>query len=294
MENPFAIVKKDWQERLVHYVYLTRLHKPIGILLLLWPTLWALWLAASGMPDVSVLFVFIMGVILTRSAGCIINDIADRKVDGYVTRTKNRPLTSGKITIKNALILFCVLMLCAFALVLLMNPLTIALSFLALGLTVIYPFLKRVTHLPQLGLGAAFSFSIPMAYAAQTGEIPDSAWLLFFSNLLWTIAYDTQYAMTDREDDLKAGIKSTAILFDELDNVALLTLQGLFLSGMIMLGIKLSFGFIYYLSLLGASSLFTFQYQLTKTRQPKQCFEAFLNNHLVGAVIFVGIFIQHI
>ncbi|MCK5893163.1 MAG: 4-hydroxybenzoate octaprenyltransferase [Endozoicomonadaceae bacterium] len=276
------------------FIQLMRLDKPIGTLLLLWPTLWSLWLSAQGMPNLGVLAILVVGVILMRCAGCVINDYIDRHFDGNVKRTRMRPLVSGKLTDKEALLLFVILVLASFTLVLLTNPLTIGLSFVALALVVIYPFMKRHTHLPQVVLGAAFGWSIPMAWAAQTGELTTVTWLLFTANLLWTIAYDTQYAMVDRDDDLNIGIKSTAILFGKLDTLINAVLQALALLGMMLVGTTLSLSWFFYLSLLGVTGLFVYQYWLTRTRDPDDCFKAFLSNHWVGAIVFIGIFGHYI
>ncbi len=276
--------------RLDDFFRLMRLDKPIGTLLLLWPTLWALWLSAEGVPNLGVLAIFVTGVVLMRSAGCVINDYADRRFDGHVKRTCMRPIVTGKITEKEVLTLFAGLVLISFILVLMTNPLTIGLSFAALALAVIYPYMKRHTHLPQVVLGAAFGWSIPMAWAAQTGELTAITWLLFTANLLWTVAYDTQYAMVDRDDDLRIGIKSTAILFGELDTLINAVLQILALVGLLFVGAKLSLGWFYYLGLVGAAGLFVYQYRLTRTRDRDGCFKAFLNNHWVGMTIFAGIF----
>ncbi|WP_461538299.1 4-hydroxybenzoate octaprenyltransferase [Spongorhabdus nitratireducens] len=284
-----TLQQPDWQTRFQDFVQLTRLNRPIGILLLLWPTWWALWLAAEGMPDVSVLLIFTAGVVLMRSAGCVVNDFADRNFDGHVKRTAQRPMPSGRVSTREALVLFTVLVTISFVLVLMTNMLTIMLSVGGVLLASIYPFMKRYTHLPQVVLGAAFGWSIPMAYAAQSGDLPTTAWLLFIANLLWTVAYDTQYAMVDRDDDLKIGIKSTAILFGDLDNVINLSLQGLFLLCMIMLGVQLDSGVPYYLGLATALVLFIYQYRLTRNRERMPCFKAFLNNNWVGCIVFAGI-----
>ncbi|MGY0219628.1 4-hydroxybenzoate octaprenyltransferase [Endozoicomonadaceae bacterium StTr2] len=284
-----TLQQPDWQTRFQDFVQLTRLNRPIGILLLLWPTWWALWLAAEGMPDISVLLIFTAGVVLMRSAGCVVNDFADRNFDGHVKRTAQRPMPSGRVSTREALVLFTVLVTISFVLVLMTNILTIMLSVGGVLLASIYPFMKRYTHLPQVVLGAAFGWSIPMAYAAQSGDLPTTAWLLFIANLLWTVAYDTQYAMVDRDDDLKIGIKSTAILFGDLDNVINLSLQGLFLICMVMLGVQLESGILYYLGLAGALVLFAYQYRLTRNRERMPCFTAFLNNNWVGCIVFAGI-----
>ena len=272
---------------------LIRFDKPIGTLLLLWPTLWALWIAASGVPDYKLLFIFIAGTFLTRSAGCIINDLADRNMDGAVARTSARPLVTGEVTEKEALVFFVALMLLAFLLVLLTNALTIGLSFGAVILASSYPFMKRYTHLPQIVLGAAFSWGIPMAFAAQLGELPASLWLLYLGNLLWTVAYDTKYAMVDRADDLKVGIKSTAILFGEHDRLMVGILQVLCLVCLYVAGGAFQLGPYYNISLLLAALLFVYHQYLIRDRRPEACFKAFLHNNWVGAVIFAGIALHY-
>ncbi|ELL7087608.1 4-hydroxybenzoate octaprenyltransferase [Vibrio fluvialis] len=274
------------------YWQLTRMDRPIGSLLLLWPTIWALILAARGMPDLKVLAVFVIGVFAMRSAGCVINDFADRKVDGHVKRTAQRPLPAGKVTAREAFTLFLVLSLLSFLLVLTMNPLTIKLSFAGLVLAFIYPFMKRYTHLPQFFLGLAFSWSIPMAWAAQAGELPLVAWYLFVINVLWTVAYDTQYAMVDRDDDLLIGVKSTAILFGRFDKLIIGVLQLLTVAMLIALGYSYQLGAIYYWGLLAASGLFVYQQHLIRHRERMPCFQAFLNNNYVGMAIAVGLFIS--
>lgn len=268
---------------------LARFDRPIGSLLLLWPTLWALFLAADGLPKTDVLLVFVFGVVFMRAAGCVINDFADRNVDGHVKRTANRPMPSGKVSEREALGLFSLLVLVSFLLVLTMNNLTIMLSVVAVILAAAYPFMKRYTHLPQLVLGAAFGWSIPMAYAAQSGTLPAVAWLLFVANILWTIAYDTLYAMVDRDDDLKVGIKSTAILFGRFDKLIVGILQLATIILLIAIGGILQLSQGYYWALLVASALFVYQQMLIQGRQREQCFKAFLNNNYVGMVIFIGI-----
>jgi 4-hydroxybenzoate polyprenyltransferase len=276
--------------RLPDFIALARLDRPIGIWLLLWPTLWAVYIAGNGLPSARILIIFTLGVVLMRSAGCVINDWADRHVDGQVRRTKDRPLASGKITPNEALVLFAVLVLAAAALLPFLNKPTFYWSFGALGLATLYPFMKRYTHLPQVVLGAAFSWSIPMAFVAQ-GETPGPAcWLLYAANLCWTVAYDTQYAMADREDDLKAGIKSTAILFDDMDLLIIGCLQGLFLLALWMLGNRLGLGWPFFVSLGAAAVLFVVQYRRCEAREAEGCFSAFLHNHWVGAVVFAGVF----
>lgn len=268
---------------------LTRMNRPIGSLLLLWPTLWALFLAADGLPDWHVLIVFVLGVLFMRSAGCVINDFADRKVDGHVKRTANRPLPSGLVSSKEALTLFAVLVVCSFLLVLTMNTLTIMLSGIGIVLAVAYPFMKRVTYLPQFVLGLAFSWAIPMAYAAESNQVPAEAWLLFVINALWTIAYDTQYAMVDRDDDLKIGIKSTAILFGRFDKLIIGLLQLSVLTLLIILGSQLALSSVYYWGVLAAAGFFVYQQWLIKGREREACFKAFLNNNYVGGLVFIAI-----
>ncbi|MDD9196592.1 4-hydroxybenzoate octaprenyltransferase [Aliivibrio sp. S3MY1] len=268
---------------------LTRMNRPIGSLLLLWPTLWALFLAADGLPDWHVLIVFVLGVVFMRSAGCVINDFADRKVDGHVKRTANRPLPSGLVSSKEALTLFAVLVVCSFLLVLTMNTLTIMLSGIGIVLAVAYPFMKRVTYLPQFVLGLAFSWAIPMAYAAESNQVPSEAWLLFVINALWTIAYDTQYAMVDRDDDLKIGIKSTAILFGRFDKLIIGLLQLSVLALLIILGSQLVLSSVYYWGVLAAAGFFVYQQWLIKGREREACFKAFLNNNYVGGLVFIAI-----
>ena len=271
------------------YAQLVRFDKPIGTYLLLWPTLWALAIAGDGSPDGWVLFVFICGVFLMRSAGCAINDYADREIDLHVARTRERALTSGKITPREALAVFAVLGLLAFALVLSLNSLTIWLSFGGIVLAASYPFMKRYHYLPQVHMGAAFGWSVPMAYAAQTGSLPKMAWLLYVATVVWAVAYDTIYSMVDREDDLKVGVKSTAILFGEYERLMIGLLQGLFLLAMLLVGIDLGFSAIYFVALLLASLLLVFQQFLIFDCVPEHCFIAFLNNHWVGAILFAGI-----
>ncbi|MCW8335429.1 4-hydroxybenzoate octaprenyltransferase [Vibrio sp. SCSIO 43135] len=273
------------------YWQLMRMDRPIGSLLLLWPTLWALIVAAEGMPRIDVLLVFTAGVVLMRSAGCVINDFADRKVDGHVKRTQNRPMPSGLVSSKEAIGLFVILGVVSFLLVLTMNPLTIKLSFAGIALAFIYPFMKRYTHLPQLFLGLAFSWSIPMAWAAQTEQLPSMVWFLFLINALWTIAYDTQYAMVDRDDDLEIGIKSTAILFGRRDKMIIGALQLATLALLILLGCWYQLGSSYYWSLLVVGALFVYQQILIKHRERDDCFKAFLNNNYVGMSITLGLLV---
>lgn len=272
-----------------HYIQLMRLNRPIGILLLLWPTLLALWIAAEGVPDILVLTIFILGVIVMRSAGCVINDYADRNIDGKVVRTMNRPLATGALDENDALKLFAVLGVVAFILVIFLNELTVLMSIVGLFLAASYPFMKRYTHLPQIFLGAAFGWAIPMAFAAQTGTVPAIAWLLFVANIVWSTIYDTFYAMADREDDLLAGVKSTAILFGNDDKTIIAVLQVTFFVTMVLVGSQLDLSFIYYISVLITLMLFIYQQYLVKDRVPAQCLSAFLNNNWVGAVLFIGV-----
>ncbi len=268
---------------------LIRFDKPIGTLLLLWPTLWALWIAADGMPDWDLLIIFTLGTFLMRSAGCVINDLADRHWDGDVGRTSQRPLVTGAVSATEARLLFIGLLAAAFVLVLFTNPLTVKLSFIAVALASTYPFMKRYTNLPQVVLGAAFSWSIPMAFAAQTGELPANLWLLYLANSLWTMAYDTKYAMVDREDDLTVGIKSTAILFGQHDRLIIGLLQTTFLILMVIAGDRFSLHMPYYAALVGAAALCVYHQYLIRERERDACFKAFLHNNWVGAIIFAGL-----
>ena len=278
------------KERLDAYEKLMRLDKPIGALLLLWPALWALWLAKYGIPDLDILVIFLFGVVLTRSAGCIINDYADRNFDLHVERTRERPLAAGLVSPGEALKLAGGLLLLAFVLLLLLkNELAIALSFVAVGLMVVYPFLKRFFVFPQAWLGVAFGFSIPMAYAAQYGRLITVTWVLLAANIFWAIAYDTEYAMVDRNDDVKLGLKSSAILLGRHDVAGVMTAHGLFLATMLLIGYTQYLGLLYYMSLAVAAGLVYHQYKLIKDRTREGCFKAFLNNNWVGLAIFVGL-----
>ncbi|MCW8877508.1 MAG: 4-hydroxybenzoate octaprenyltransferase [Kangiellaceae bacterium] len=280
------------KERFYQYSLLMRVDRPIGTLLLLWPTLWALWLANEQIPPISLIVIFSVGVFLTRSAGCVINDYADRNFDGKVERTKARPLAVGKVSEKEALILFIVLSLLAFSLVLMLNLYSVLLSIVAIGIATIYPFMKRVTYFPQVVLGAAFSMSIPMAFAASINEVPAAAWLLYVANLLWVLAYDTLYGMVDKKDDLKVGIKSTAILFGEADLQIITIIQSFFLFGMLLVGARFDLGLFYYLGVMIAAGLIAWQIYYCRTRKRENCFTAFLNNNWVGAAIFCGILLS--
>ena len=282
------------KERLYEYWLLMRLHRPIGILLLFWPTLWALWIAAEGWPDLHILIVFVLGVVLMRSAGCVINDYADRRFDPHVERTRDRPIAAGRVSPREALVLFALLCLLAFMLVLTLNRLTIQLAFGGALLAAVYPFTKRYTHLPQLVLGAAFGWAIPMAFAAVLGEVPKIAWLLFTVNILWSTVYDTFYAMVDRDDDLRIGVKSTAILFGESDRLVIGALQILTVGGLVLVGRMADLGLYYYLGLLVASGLALYQQYLARQRDRAGCFQAFLNNNWFGAAVFAGIFLHYL
>lgn len=275
------------------FIALMRLDKPIGIYLLLWPTLWALWIAGKGSPSLANIAIFVSGVILMRSAGCVINDYADRKIDGHVARTRQRPLASGKIQPREAMLLFSLLVASSFVLVLLTNANTVWLSFGGLALAACYPFMKRYTYYPQVVLGAAFSWGMPMAFMAETGELPATLWLLYMANLLWTVAYDTYYAMTDRADDLKIGVKSTAILFGDADRAIIATLQGMTLLCLLLAGQRFELGLYFHLGLLVAAACFIWEFRQTRRRQPQACFKAFLHNHWAGLAIFVGIVLDY-
>ncbi|PQJ96613.1 4-hydroxybenzoate octaprenyltransferase [Chromatium okenii] len=278
-----------WRERLSAYLMLVRLNRPIGIFLLMWPALWALWLAGNGHPPWQIVMIFVIGVVLMRSAGCAINDFADRKVDAHVTRTKERPLAKGTVTPQEAVIIFLALSLTAFVLVLQLNWQTVALSVVALLLTFIYPFMKRFTHVPQLFLGAAFGWAIPMAFMAVNESIPNLAWLLFIATLIWALIYDTQYAMVDREDDVQVGIKSTAILFGQWDRVVIALLQLLFLSLLLGIGLSAGRGAWFIGGLVLALGFAVYQQWLIHHREPNACFQAFLNNNYLGMTVFLGL-----
>ncbi|ENG6107278.1 4-hydroxybenzoate octaprenyltransferase [Serratia liquefaciens] len=284
-----SVIQSKWQA----YSHLMRIDKPIGTLLLLWPTLWALWLAGKGVPTLSILLVFVVGVFLMRAAGCVVNDYADRAVDGHVKRTAGRPMPSGRVSEKEAKILFVVLVLISFALVLTLNAMTIWLSLAALALAWAYPFMKRVTHLPQFVLGAAFGWGIPMAYAAVSESLPLSCWLLLLANICWTVAYDTLYAMVDRDDDLKIGVKSTAILFGRYDKLIVGLLQFATLLLMLWVGYLAQLSGAFYWSLLLAGALFIHQQKQIAGRERDACFKAFLDNNYVGLVLFIGIALSY-
>lgn len=275
------------------YWRLMRMDRPIGTLLLLWPTLWSLWIAAKGVPSIQNLVIFVLGVIVMRAAGCVINDFADRKIDGRVERTKDRPLATGAVSSREALGLFVALCLIAFTLVLFTDPFTIKLSVGGLILAFCYPFMKRHTHLPQVVLGAAFAWGIPMAYAAEAGGLHEGVWLIYVAVVLWTVAYDTFYAMVDRDDDLKIGVKSTAILFGEQDRLMTGVLQIMALYALMLVGNRFELGTFYYLGLAVAAGLFGYQQWLIRFRARAACFKAFLNNNWVGVAVFVGILMDY-
>lgn len=282
-----------FRQKLPHFVALTRLDRPIGIYLLLWPMLWALWFAANGVPNPVVLAIFLIGTTLTRSAGCAINDYADRDFDGHVERTRNRPLATGALTGAEALMAAALLMLMAFVLVLLTNPLTISLSVVAALLAFIYPFAKRFTYLPQIVLGAAFGFAIPMAYAAQTNSVPAQAWWLFATAVIWSVAYDTLYAIADRTDDLKIGVKSSAILFGRYDLFIVGLLQMVVLVALGVIGADAGRGAIYHSGLVIASGFVIYQLWISRHRIPEKCVQAFLNNSWMGMIIFIALVLDY-
>jgi 4-hydroxybenzoate polyprenyltransferase len=274
------------------YIRLMRLDKPIGSLLLLWPTYWALFLSADGWPDLDILVIFTLGVFIMRSAGCVINDFADRKIDMHIIRTQGRPLATGEISSNSALVLFGLLLLIALGLVLQTNILTIKLSLIALMLATLYPFTKRWTNLPQLVLGAAFGMSVPMAFSAQTGVIPLTAWLVFIATLVWTLIYDTFYAMADRDEDLKVGVKSTAILFAKYDQIIITLLQILLIVVFVLIGNTFDLGLIYDFSLVIILFFMIYHQFLLKKRQKEEYFKAFLSNNFIGMAVFLGIFLS--
>ncbi len=271
------------------YFRLMRVDKPVGIYLLLWPTLWALFLAQGGLPSIDLLIIFVVGVSIMRSAGCVINDYADRKIDKLIERTQHRPIASGEVSVKSALVLFFVLMMGAFGLVLMTNSLTIQLAFVAAGLAILYPFTKRWTHLPQFVLGMAFAMSVPMAFAATNGIVPDGAWWLFTASVIWTVIYDTMYAMADREEDLKIGVKSTAVLFAKFDKLIIGLLQICLLLVFFKISEIFDLNVFYDISLILSAFLMIYHQFLIKNREKSACFRAFLHNNFIGMVIFIGI-----
>jgi 4-hydroxybenzoate polyprenyltransferase len=279
--------------QLRNYGKLMRVDKPIGTWLLLWPTLWALWLAGEGTPDQGLFVIFVLGVFVMRSAGCVLNDFVDRKIDPYVERTRTRPLATGAVAPLEALTLFAALSLIAVGLASMLNPQAQLLAVVAAALTIAYPFLKRYVSIPQFVLGAAFGWAAPMAFAAQTGETPELAWLVFGTALIWAVIYDTFYAMVDREDDLKIGVKSTAVLFGEVDLFVIAGLQLLMLLALLLIGLRAELGFWYYFAVVIAASMMGWHLWLARDRQPAGCFQAFLRNHLIGMVIFIGIALHY-
>ncbi|MHB1116245.1 4-hydroxybenzoate octaprenyltransferase [Sideroxydans sp.] len=279
----------DLKQRLSLYIQLTRLNRPIGILLLLWPTLWAVWIAGAGSPSLLIIFIFTLGTVLMRSAGCAINDYADRHIDLHVERTQHRPLTSGKVSERETVWLAVILALLAFALILPLNPLTWLLAFPAVFLAGSYPFTKRFFAIPQAYLGIAFGFGIPMAFAAQIGHVPPVAWVLLLANVFWAIAYDTEYAMVDRDDDIHLGIHSSALLFGSFDVAAVMTCYAITLILLALAGVMAGLGGVYFVGLLVAAGIALHHYTLIKDRQREQCFAAFLHNNWLGAAVFVGV-----
>jgi 4-hydroxybenzoate polyprenyltransferase len=276
------------------YLRLMRLHRPIGIWLLLWPTLWALWIATAGRPDGKVFLIMVLGTIVVRSAGCVINDFADRRIDPHVARTADRPLATGEVSPGEALLLFAALMLIALGLVLSLNRLSISLAFGGAAITVLYPFTKRFLSTPQFVLGVAFAWGVPMAFAASVGDVPRVGWLLFLSAMIWIVVYDTQYAMTDRQDDLKIGVRSTAILFGDLDRVFIAGLQLLLLASLVLVGRSAALGPWYYGGLAAATAFGVYQAALIKDRDGGKCFRAFLNNAWLGGAVFCGIALDYV
>lgn len=289
-----SAIDTPWYQRLPAFIRLMRLNRPIGTWLLMWPTLWALWFAAGGLPDLDVLVIFVLGVIFMRAAGCVINDFADRNFDGHVERTTNRPLATGEVSAREAIVLFISLSLAAFVLVLFTNPLTLMLTPAGLALAACYPFMKRYTHFPQVVLGAAFSWAIPMAFAAQTNSLPPALWLIFAANLVWTVAYDTAYAMEDRPDDLKIGIKSTAVFFGNYDRLIIGLLQACTLLLLTTAGLVFERGIYFFLSLALMAGLFVWQQWLIRDRQRGPCLQAFLNNHYAGMLVFLGLALDYL
>ncbi len=286
-------VSPQMVSQLRNYAKLMRLDKPIGIWLLLWPTLWALWLAGDGSPDQGLFVIFVLGVVVMRSAGCVLNDYVDRKIDPYVERTRSRPIASGSVAPLEALTLFAALALIAVGLASMLNELARLLAVVAAVLTIAYPFVKRYLSIPQFVLGAAFGWAVPMAFAAQTGKTPELAWLVFGTAMIWAVIYDTFYAMVDRDDDKKLGVKSTAILFGEADLFVIAGLQVTMILALLLIGYRAQLGFWYYLSVLIAGCLMLWHQWLARDRQPAGCFAAFLNNHLIGMVVFIGIVLNY-
>lgn len=286
-------VAPEFVAQVRNYGKLMRINKPVGIWLLLWPTLWALWLAGEGHPDQGLFVIFVFGVFIMRSAGCILNDYADRNIDPYVERTRNRPIASGAVAPVEALTLFAALGLIAIGLATMLNKQAQLLAIIGAALTIIYPFIKRFVSIPQFILGAAFGWAVPMAFAAQTGSVSQLAWILFGAALIWAVIYDTFYAMVDREDDRKIGVKSTALLFGDADLFVIGGLQLVMLAALVFVGLRAELGFWYFLSLAIAAGLMTYHQWLARDRQPAACFKAFLHNHLIGLVVFIGIVLDY-
>jgi len=286
-------LKQNMVTQLRNYAKLMRIDKPIGVWLLLWPTLWALWLAGKGHPDQGLFVVFMCGVFVMRSAGCVLNDYVDRKIDPYVERTRTRPIASGAVAPTEALLLFVALASIAVGLATMLNRPARMLAIVAAGLTIAYPFIKRYVSIPQFVLGIAFGWAVPMAFAAQTGRTPPLAWLVFGVAVVWAVIYDTFYAMVDRDDDRKLGVKSTALLFGEVDLFVIAGLQLLMLAALTFVGLRAELGFWYYLSVASAASLMAYHQWLARDRQPAGCFAAFLNNHYIGLIVFIGIVLHY-
>lgn len=281
-------------DKLTDYSELMRLHRPIGILLLLWPTLVSLWIAAEGFPSIDLLLIFMAGVLIMRSAGCVINDHADRNFDGEVSRTQSRPLVTGRVTVEQARMLFFSLLTVALILVLMLNRATLYWAFAGAALTILYPLAKRYTWFPQVMLGATFGWCVPMAFVASEKAVDELVWLIYFTNLIWIVMYDTLYAMVDRDDDLKVGIRSTAILFGDADRMMIGLMQAMTLAGMIILGVTQGYSWWYHGPMWLVVALFIWQQYLIKDREPGQCFRAFLNNNYVGFVWFVAVLMEFI
>jgi 4-hydroxybenzoate polyprenyltransferase len=291
--SAFASFAPEIVSQVRNYGKLMRIDKPVGTWLLMWPTLWALWLAGEGTPDQGLFLVFMAGVFVMRSAGCVLNDFVDRKIDPYVERTRTRPLATGAVTPFEALTLFVALGLIAVGLASMLNKLAQMLAIVGGALTFAYPFIKRYVSIPQFVLGAAFGWAVPMAFAAQTGSTPELAWLVFGTALVWAVIYDTFYAMVDREDDRKTGVKSTAILFGEVDLFVIAGLQGLMLLALVLVGYRAELSAWYYGSVVLAAGMMGWHLWLARDRQPAGCFEAFLKNHYIGMVVFIGIVLHY-
>jgi 4-hydroxybenzoate polyprenyltransferase len=294
MKSIFSLkLPPDLVSQLRNYGKLMRVDKPVGIWLLLWPVLWALWLAGEGHPDQGLFVVFLFGVFIMRSAGCVLNDYVDRKIDPYVERTRTRPIASGAVLPGEALTLFAALSLIAIGLATMLNQPAQMLAIIAAGLTIAYPFIKRYVSIPQFVLGAAFGWAVPMAFAAQLGNTPQLAWIVFGAALIWAVIYDTFYAMVDREDDRKIGVKSTALLFGDVDLFVIAGLQLVMLLALIFIGLRAGLGFWYYTSVVAAAGMMLYHQWLARDRQPAGCFAAFLHNHYIGMVVFIGIVLHY-